>query len=397
MTQDEFNQLTPQQQQEYIKQQQAAQQQPPQGVGSNMVAPVAIVAAPLVNKAVSSGVSAVGNMLSGGSSAETVVPTAQEWANWAGAPGAQSSSMSSLFTSTGGRVFQGAAGAYGLYNLFNTPQNRTGTGRAVVQGAGSGAALGGSIVPGVGHVVGGIAGGIGGLIHNLTGSTRGVDTKERDLYRRTLEQAGFLDDKYMSKPLSSGATFDWGLDVNNKESLGGDANVPWYIKPEEAEISAQLDPLGHLMGGGNQNLSVTSTGFLTRTATSKGDPMKNVRELYDQLGYGDYTKDRATFEDMAKQGMIDNATKDAQINALDKVFGVGAYAKPGSNTSNGGGGSSSGGGKQKTPKPAPPPSLSGILPTLSQPAAPTEPDRNAHYLKMLSNLSGGTYQPYLGA
>lgn len=164
-------------------------------------------------------------------------------------------------------------------------------------------------------------------------SGKDKDQARRDAMRSQLRSAGISDNQHQVT-LRNGSQFDIGKDggaklrnvgrnIDDKEerhyydvdfSRGGNTDK------EVAALSGLATALGRT---GKQGSDLV--GMLHNSATSSGDSWQNVRDIIDKAGghgavYGEIHR-------AGESGKVEKGEADAYKNALDELYGVGAYAK----------------------------------------------------------------------
>lgn len=156
------------------------------------------------------------------------------------------------------------------------------------------------------------------MLSRTFGSRKGKDQLARDQVRKGLLASGFIDNNYGVK-LADGSTFN----------IGKDGGEPLYnFDTSRAGAQGALDdvnPLAAILTGGNRKLNSDFAGYFTNAALSGGDARKNALQFYQNAGLN-HDQAYGQIVNMVNQGQLDAATGDAYRNALDKTFGVGAYA-----------------------------------------------------------------------
>lgn len=253
------------------------------------------------------------------------------------------------------------AGLTGAASTVGTGALGAGTGTAGAGVSGGAAATGSMLGPAAGFVAGGltgygqlkgasnilqdkkpswlehaamfpITGGLDVLARPFLGGGKHKDQRMRDSYRGGIKEnaPGFFDEGKNTVSLSSGASFDWGKDGRNMlqnagSNIDGNSQRHQYdvdfSRPDSADLTAYLDPLGAIMGRGNAKGTSDMTGYLVNTAQNKGDAISNAKELYQRAGV-----DYGSARDLVSQLDADQARKDAYYNSLDRLFGQNAYA-----------------------------------------------------------------------
>lgn len=269
----------------------------------------------------SSGAAATAPAASGATTAATAAPAAVEAGSLSGTLGTIGSYAAPI-------AGLGAA-AYGGYKLADRKKwdDKSEWGYATkngaLAGAGTGAALG-SVVPGIGTAigagVGGLLGGAAGFLGSQFGGGKGRDQIQRDTIRRDMKQRGLIDDAY-NITLANGNKYDIGKDGSIKNY-----NVD-FSKQGIGDVVSAVNPLAMLVTGGDVNKKRSDlAGYYTNAASSSGDANANIRKMYSDAGF-DHDTAYGKVHEMQQSGLISQEEGDQAKNALDKAYGVGAYAQ----------------------------------------------------------------------
>lgn len=194
------------------------------------------------------------------------------------------------------------------------------------------------------------------------------DQYKRDAARDRMAELGMIDgDKYLLEN-ADGSTFD----------IGADGSVKNYNLDLEAEGMSdkigKAQAIAALITGGDPKLTSDITGYLVNAASSSGDFDENLLG-YAAKGGLDHATAYAGINDLAamEDDPIERERADAYLNALDQLFGVGAYGSPSGSASSGGRKKSKGSSKDKSEAPAPAP----VIPVAPTPEAPPPPKQTA--------------------
>lgn len=272
--------------------------------------------------------------LGGSSGAATAAPAASgaTTAATAAPAAAEAGSLSGTLGTIGGYaapIAGLAAAGYGGYKLADRKKwddkNEWGyaTKNGALAGAGTGAAIG-SVVPvigtGIGAAVGGLLGGATGFLGAQFGGGKGRDQIRRDTIRRDMKQRGLIDDAY-NITLADGNKYDIGKDGSIKNY-----NVD-FSRQGIGDVVSAVNPLAMIVTGGDTKKNRSDlAGYYTNAAASSGDTNANIRKMYSDAGFNHDTAYGQVHE-MQKAGLISQEEGDQAKNALDKAFGVGAYAQ----------------------------------------------------------------------
>ena len=193
-----------------------------------------------------------------------------------------------------------------------------------------------------------------GIVSRAFGSSKDKDQMNRDVLRKELRKTNFLDDKY-NVTLADGNKWDMGVDGSHMlDNIG--ANIDGknqrhtydadFSDPRTAEAVGAMQGLGAIFSGtGAGKRKDQTTGLLTNAVLSSGDWQQNAMKLIADAGLNHDSAygliHQMSQETDKKKPKMEVADADAMKNALDKLYGVGAYAN-------------SGGPKKTTPTPKAP-------------------------------------------
>lgn len=216
----------------------------------------------------------------------------------------------------------GAAG-YGAYNLARNRSkwdDKSEWEYPTRNGAIAGAGIGTMILPGVGTAIGAGLGALGGYAASQFGGGKHKDQRRRDDTRKTLKGMGAIDDAY-NLTLDDGSKFDIGRDGSVKNY-----NVD-FSRSGAGDTVGAVNPLAMLVTGGDTEKKRSDlAGYYTNAALSSGDASKNIKKFYSDAGY-DHATAYGRVHEMQQKGQISKEAGDQAKNALDQLYGVGAYAK----------------------------------------------------------------------
>lgn len=176
---------------------------------------------------------------------------------------------------------------------------------------------------------------LAGAAGAMFGSGKDKDQHRRDVVRSQLVEGGFLNPDF-SLDLPDGSKFDVGKDGNARlDNLGTDPltgqtwrhyyDVDWS-NPEIGGIVAAINPLAAFLSKGDKKLTSDYAGYLTNAAMSSGNPIDNIMHFIEKTGL-DHDKLYGGIHLLSKSqgGNLDDNLADAYKNALDQLYGVGAY------------------------------------------------------------------------
>lgn len=201
-----------------------------------------------------------------------------------------------------------AAAAYGGYKGYKGFSDAKKNHMSPAQGAWSG-------FKNSGLPTAAMAGAIGGAF----AGHKHKDQYGRDEYRGTMKEGGFVDDNY-DYTLSDGSKFNFGLD-GKKQNYNVD-----FSRAGIGDTVAGANPLALLMSGDAGKKRSDLAGQLTNAAMSSGNSTSNLTDMYKKAGY-DHDTAYGQIHTMQQAGKISQEAGDQAKNALDQLYGVGAYAK----------------------------------------------------------------------
>lgn len=167
-------------------------------------------------------------------------------------------------------------------------------------------------------------------------SGKSREQRNRDDYRKTLKDAGLIDDNYQMN-LPSGASLDWGKDgqakLPNVGKIEGNPNSGterFYYQtdlsnPNVMNNIGALNALGYIGGRGNKRLADNITGLASNTV-GQGDVKQNSRELINKFGGRDVVYGGVL--DAFSKGYISEEQRDAALAGIDALWGIPNGAKP---------------------------------------------------------------------
>ncbi len=167
-------------------------------------------------------------------------------------------------------------------------------------------------------------------------SGKSREQRNRDSYRKTLKDAGLIDDNYQMN-LPSGASLDWGKDgrakLPNVGKIEGNPNSGterFYYQtdlsnPNVMNNIGALNALGYIGGRGNNRLADNITGLASNTV-GQGDVKQNSRELINKFGGRDVVYGGVL--DAFSKGYISEGQRDAALAGIDALWGIPNGAKP---------------------------------------------------------------------
>lgn len=155
----------------------------------------------------------------------------------------------------------------------------------------------------------------------MFGSRKGAEQTSRDQYRSQLKDSGFVDSNY-DYTMSDGSKFNFGLD-GKKNNYNVD-----FSRNGIGDVVAGANPLALLytQNAGKQRSDLA--GQLTNAAASSGDAKTNLIKQYTDSGFN-HDSAYGQIHALQQSGKISQEAGDQAKNALDQLYGVGAYAKGG--------------------------------------------------------------------
>lgn len=175
------------------------------------------------------------------------------------------------------------------------------------------------------------------ILNSVLGSGKHKDQLYRERMWNGLKKSGVVSDEN-TWATADGNSWDFGIDGRHElqnvgSNIDGKNSRHYYdvdfSDSNAASVVADLDPIGAIMGGGNQKLTEQATGKWVNAVTSSGDPKANTLKVYTDLGF-DRNSAWQTIDEMVKAKKLDQAKGDAYKNSIDRVFGAGEYAPGGS-------------------------------------------------------------------
>jgi len=143
-----------------------------------------------------------------------------------------------------------------------------------------------------------------------------IDQKKRDLVRDFLydNKITTVEDGHHYITLADGTKYDIGKDGHDRpynvdfsrEGIGG--------------VVADLNPLGAIVGGGDQKLTDDFTGYYTNAATSSGDVNQNIRKLYADHGIKTAEQASSVIDQLVADKRLDPEKAAIYKNSLGRVF-----------------------------------------------------------------------------
>lgn len=205
-------------------------------------------------------------------------------------------------------------------------------------------------------------------------SGKDKDQTMRDYYRKSLKKNQFIDDKY-NYTLADGSQWDMGRDGSKMlDNIG--ANIDGktqrhmydvdFSDPRAAEAVGALNGLGSIITAGRGDKDKRDiTGLLTNAALSSGNWEDNALKMFADAGFNHdsaygLVHEMSQKKPKEKKPMLAAEDADAYKNALDKLYGVGAYAN-------------SGGPKKNIPPPKVIGATAGATPAATAPAMADKP------------------------
>lgn len=168
-------------------------------------------------------------------------------------------------------------------------------------------------------------------------SGKGEDQLRRDQIRKQMQELGIVDDNFVYGPTG----FNIGKLEGKLQNLNGNVGTEGSVYDNGQRNQYDID----FTRGGKTDQEVAGllaiaqgmglggkgggdfAGLFHNAATASGDSWQNIQDLGNQVGGHDalYGQIHAASE----SGDLDKGTADAYKNALDELYGVGAYAKGG--------------------------------------------------------------------
>ena len=152
-----------------------------------------------------------------------------------------------------------------------------------------------------------------GFAQGAFGGKKHKDQYARDAWRSPLK-GNLLDDAY-NVTLADGSKYNIGADGHRQYDVD-------MSRAGAGDAIAGANPLAHLLSRGSAKLRSDGAGYLANAAMSSGDTRSNLLKQYYDVGL-DHDK---AYGAIAQDNKLDKGTRDAYLNGLDQLFGVGAYA-----------------------------------------------------------------------
>jgi len=156
------------------------------------------------------------------------------------------------------------------------------------------------------------------------GSGKGKDERNRDSYRDTLRDRGFLDENWTRQGTGGsfafgdsksgagkdGSDFGFNLDVDEQGNLSNE---------DQRMMAGSIDPLAVIFSRGNEKQQSDMSGELTNSILGTGGGQQDVKDLYAAMGL---TRETAAQElnKLLEQDKIDEGKFNAYLAAIDRTL-----------------------------------------------------------------------------